>query len=79
MSLSIDEEAFDVGLGVIHDRLVDAVDSYYSFLVTYGTCPDVSLSIELKVMVDKILSHDRHEQGECNAFRRYAVEEEKVN
>lgn len=59
MSISISEDEFDMGIAMLHDRLRDAIKAYNDYLVTYGTCPDMTLVDELEKTADRILTHDR--------------------
>jgi hypothetical protein len=74
MSILIEKEEMDMGLALIHDRLVGAVKAYEDFLITFGTCPDMTLVEELKVLTDKVLTHDG---ANVVPFRRTAMEETK--
>lgn len=58
MSLTIDDDEFNLGLSLCHDRLVGAVQAYRDFLVIFGTAPDVSLAEKLERLAHKVLQHD---------------------
>lgn len=58
MSIAISQEEYEMGISLIHDKLRDAIDTYEEFLITFGTCPDMTLAQELKKIANKILSHD---------------------
>ncbi len=73
MSVSVDQDSFNMGLSMVHSRLTDAVKEYEEFLIIFGTCPDMKLVRELKVLTDKILTHDDENVG---AFKSFASTQE---
>ena len=74
MSVYIPTEAYEHGLAMIHDRLVDGVKAYKDYLVTFGTAPSMELVERLQKDIDLILSFDLGCNGESiTPFRQTAT------
>ncbi len=54
MSIAIDEEAFEVGMDEVIQRLKASVKAYENFLITYGTVPDMTIQMKLQKLVRSI-------------------------
>ena len=75
MGLLAGEDEFRLGLALIHSRLRDAISEYETYLIVYGTVPNMALVEELKKLSDKVLTHDLEKGKEVIPFKHSVVEQ----